>query len=89
MNPVDSHYIVTELSKWCGKPRLNWCLSANLGVALIGLIAAVVTQIWWLLFIPVVALAEAGGIYVCALFAAVLRDKDAEIERLRRDLGAI
>lgn len=89
MDPVDSHYIATELAKWCRKPYLNWCLSADLVVALIGVVAAFVTQVWWLLFIPALALAEAGGVYVCAIFAAVLRDKDVEIERLRRELGAL
>ena len=88
MDSADSHYIANMLAKWCRQPYLKWWLSLDFGVAVIGLIAAFVTQIWWLLFIPVLALAEAAGCFLCAMFGDVLRDKDAEIERLRRELDA-
>ena len=89
MEHSNSHYIANMLAQVCRKPYLNCWLTLDFGIALIFLIAAFLTQIWWLLFISALALAEAAGCYVCALFGEVLREKDAEIDRLRRELGAV
>ncbi len=55
----------------------------------VAIIAAIMTQIWWLLLIPLIALAEGAGLYMSSIFPRVLKDRDAEIARLRQELGAV
>jgi hypothetical protein len=56
----------------------------NVSAALAATVAAVVTGLWWLLFIPLLAFVECSALYFGASFAEALRSRDAEIERLRR-----
>ena len=85
MNRNDSENIATEMAKWFRKPYCHWWLLADFVVVIVGLMAAAVTQIWWLLFIPALALTEAAAVYIVTIFSDVLRARDAEIERLRRE----
>ena len=69
------------------KPFVFRCFAANIIVALLAVTCAIVTQIWWLMFIPLLAFVECSALYFGSVFAEVLRDKDRELERLRRELS--
>ena len=77
---------VSEMSKWLRKPLINYYLLVDVTIAIVAIIAAIMTQIWWLLLIPLIAFAEGAGLYISSIFAKVLKDKDTEIERLRHEL---
>lgn len=83
----DSNEIAAALANWLRKPFLSWCFAVNVSVGIAALIAAIVTQIWWLMFIPLLAIVECSAVYFGSIFADVLREKDSEIERLRRELS--
>ena len=83
MQTGDSDYMVTALSKLLGKRLRGWWYLMDLVIALIGLAAAVVTEIWWLLFIPGLALMEICCIYIGGVLSDALQERDAEIDRLR------
>ena len=81
--------LATEMPKWFRKPLLtNWYVLTDLTIFSIVIIAAIVTQIWWLL-IPLLVLAHCCGLFFVSIVAEVLQEKDAEIKRLRRELGAV
>ena len=81
--------LATEMPKWFRKPFLtNWYVLTDMTIFIVVIIAAIVTQIWWLL-IPVLVLAQCCGLFFISTVAEVLQDKDAEIKRLRHELEAV
>lgn len=85
----DSEQIAAYLAKWLHKPFVNWCVLANIGIAITAVAAAIATHIWWLLFIPVMAFIECSALYFGLAFAEALRARETEIERLRRKLSMV
>jgi hypothetical protein len=84
----DSQEIASALASWLQKPFVSWYCAATMSIALLAVIGAIVTHFWWLLFIPLLAFVECAAMYFGSVLAEVLQQKDLEIERLRRELGA-
>jgi hypothetical protein len=85
----NSDQIAAALANWLQKPFVSWWFAFDVIVALGAVIAVVVTQIWWLLFIPLLAFMECSALYFGWIFADVLRKKEAEIDRLRSQSGTV
>ena len=75
--------------KWFRKPLRNWWYLIDFSIAVIGVGAAFMTQIWWLLFIPAFALMESVCVLVAGIFCDVIEEKDTENVSLRRQLNAL
>ena len=85
-NTVD---LAEELPKWLRKPfRTNGYVLFDMSIFAAFIIAAIITQIWWLL-IPVLVVAQSCGLFFASIVSEVLREKDAEIQRLRKQLEAV
>lgn len=89
MQTDDTKTTEAAFAKWFHKPLRRWWYTIDFSVAAIVLVAAFVTQIWWLLFISALALMESVCIYIVGIFTDVVHEKDAEIDRLRRQLSAL
>jgi hypothetical protein len=83
----DSDQIASALARWLQKPFVSWYCLAVMSIALLAVIGAIVTHVWWLLFISLLAFVECAAMYFGSILAEVLREKEIEIERLRRELG--
>ena len=81
--------LAAELPKWLRKPFItNGYVLFDMSIFTAFIIAAIITQIWWLL-IPLLVVAQSGGLYFASIVSEVLREKDAEIQRLRKQLEAV
>ena len=78
----DSNDMVAVLSSLLRKPLRRWWYLIDFAIAMSGLAAAVVTGIWWLLFISALALMEMACIYIGGILIDALQDRDAQIDRL-------
>ncbi len=81
--------LAAEASKWLRKPFMTNCyVLVDMTIFTVVIIAAIVTQIWWLL-IPVLLLAQCCGLFFISIVSEALQQKDAEIQSLRQKLEAV
>ena len=89
MQTDDSGQLAATLMSWFRKPLRRWWYFLDFSIVVVGIVVTFMTGIWWLLFIPGYALIESLCVYIAGVLTDAIQEKDAEIDRLRRQLNAL